>query len=160
MTNVTKTNRFLFAMTGFRELSYRVQAAAIGSLNIGSSPFPTSHADLSVPSNKIDFSPLSIRILLSENFDEWMDTVKWSFDITKINASHLETVQEGALIVLNANNVPVMSVTYHALAPISITDIDFDLTSEESSPTFDLTMTFDTYTVKNLITGEEIVYSK
>lgn len=147
-------------MTGFRELSYRVQATAIGSLNIGSSPFPTSHADLSIPSNKIDFSPLTIRVLLSENFDEWMDTVRWSFDITKINASHLETVQEGTLIVLNAHNVPVMSVTYHSLAPINITDIDFDLTSEESTPTFDLTMLFDSYSVKNLRTGEEIVYSK
>lgn len=160
MTNVTKSNRFLFTMTGFRELSYRVQTASLGSVNLGSSPFATSMANLSIPSNKIDFSPLSIRVLLSENLDEWMDAVKWSFDMTYINDSHLDTVSEGSVTILSANNFPVMSVTYHGLAPISVSQIDFDITQDETSPTFDLTMSYDSFSIKNLITGEKIVYSE
>ena len=160
MTNVTKSNRFLFTMTGFRELSYRVQTASLGSVNLGSSPFATSMANLSIPSNKIDFSPLSIRVLLSENLDEWMDAVKWSFDMTYINDSHLDTVSEGSVTILSANNFPIMSVTYHGLAPISVSQIDFDITQDETSPTFDLTMSYDSFSIKNLITGEKIVYSE
>lgn len=160
MTNVTKSNRFLFAMTGFRELSYRVQTASLGSVNLGSTPFATSMANLLVPSNKVDFSPLSIRVLLSENLDEWMDAVKWSFDMTHINDSHLDTVSEGSVTVLSANNFPVMSVTYHGLAPISVSQIDFDITQDETSPTFDLTMSYDSFSITNLITGERIVYSE
>lgn len=160
MTNVTKSNRFLFTMTGFRELSYRVQTASLGSVNLGSSPFATSMANLSIPSNKIDFSPLSIRVLLSENLDEWMDAVKWSFDMTYINDSHLDTVSEGSVTILSANNFPIMSVTYHGLAPISVSQIDFDITQDETSPTFDLTMSYDSFSIKNLITGEQIVYSE
>lgn len=159
MTNVTKSNRFLFTMTGFRELSYRVQSASLGSVNLGSTPFATSMANLLVPSNKVDFSPLSIRVLLSENLDEWMDAVKWSFDMTHINDSHLDTVSEGSVTVLSANNFPVMSVTYHGLAPISVSQIDFDITQDETSPTFDLTMSYDSFSITNLITGERIVYS-
>lgn len=159
MTNVTKSNRFLFTMTGFRELSYRVQTASLGSVNLGSTPFATSMANLLVPSNKVDFSPLSIRVLLSENLDEWMDAVKWSFDMTHINDSHLDTVSEGSVTVLSANNFPVMSVTYHGLAPISVSQIDFDITQDETSPTFDLTMSYDSFSITNLITGERIVYS-
>lgn len=160
MTNVTKSNRFLFTMTGFRELSYRVQTASLGSVNLGSTPFATSMANLLVPSNKVDFSPLSIRVLLSENLDEWMDAVKWSFDMTHINDSHLDTVSEGSVTVLSANNFPVMSVTYHGLAPISVSQIDFDITQDETSPTFDLTMSYDSFSITNLITGERIVYSE
>lgn len=159
MTNVTKSNRFLFTMTGFRELSYRVQTASLGSVNLGSTPFATSMANLLVPSNKVDFSPLSIRVLLSETLDEWMDAVKWSFDMTHINDSHLDTVSEGSVTVLSANNFPVMSVTYHGLAPISVSQIDFDITQDETSPTFDLTMSYDSFSITNLITGERIVYS-
>lgn len=159
MTNVTKSNRFLFTMTGFRELSYRVQSASLGSVNLGSTPFATSMANLLVPSNKVDFSPLSIRVLLSETLDEWMDAVKWSFDMTHINDSHLDTVSEGSVTVLSANNFPVMSVTYHGLAPISVSQIDFDITQDETSPTFDLTMSYDSFSITNLITGERIVYS-
>lgn len=160
MTNVTKSNRFLFTMTGFRELSYRVQTASLGSVNLGSSPFPTSMANLSIPSNKVDFSPLSIRVLLSENLDEWMDAVKWSFDMTHINDSHLDTVSEGTVTILSANNFPIMKVTYHGLSPISISQIDFDITQDETSPTFDLTMMYDSFSITNLITGESIVYSE
>lgn len=160
MTNVTKSNRFLFTMTGFRELSYRVQTASLGSVNLGSTPFATSMANLLVPSNKVDFSPLSIRVLLSETLDEWMDAVKWSFDMTHINDSHLDTVSEGSVTVLSANNFPVMSVTYHGLAPISVSQIDFDITQDETSPTFDLTMSYDSFSITNLITGERIVYSE
>lgn len=160
MTNVTKSNRFLFTMTGFRELSYRVQSASLGSVNLGSTPFATSMANLLVPSNKVDFSPLSIRVLLSENLDEWMNAVKWSFDMTHINDSHLDTVSEGSVTVLSANNFPVMSVTYHGLAPISVSQIDFDITQDETSPTFDLTMSYDSFSITNLITGERIVYSE
>lgn len=160
MTNVTKSNRFLFTMTGFRELSYRVQSASLGSVNLGSTPFATSMANLLVPSNKVDFSPLSIRVLLSETLDEWMDAVKWSFDMTHINDSHLDTVSEGSVTVLSANNFPVMSVTYHGLAPISVSQIDFDITQDETSPTFDLTMSYDSFSITNLITGERIVYSE
>lgn len=160
MTNVTKSNRFLFTMTGFRELSYRVQSASLGSVNLGSTPFATSMANLLVPSNKVDFSPLSIRVLLSENLDEWMDAVKWSFDMTHINDSHLDTVSEGSVTVLSANNFPVMSLTYHGLAPISVSQIDFDITQDETSPTFDLTMSYDSFSITNLITGERIVYSE
>lgn len=160
MTNVTKSNRFLFTMTGFRELSYRVQSASLGSVNLGSTPFATSMANLLVPSNKVDFSPLSIRVLLSETLDEWMNAVKWSFDMTHINDSHLDTVSEGSVTVLSANNFPVMSVTYHGLAPISVSQIDFDITQDETSPTFDLTMSYDSFSITNLITGERIVYSE
>ncbi len=160
MTNVTKSNRFLFTMTGFRELSYRVQTASLGSVNLGSTPFATSMANLLVPSNKVDFSPLSIRVLLSETLDEWMDAVKWSFDMTHINDSHLDTVSEGSVTVLSANNFPVLSVTYHGLAPISVSQIDFDITQDETSPTFDLTMSYDSFSITNLITGERIVYSE
>jgi len=147
-------------MTGFRELSYRVQSASLGSVNLGSTPFATSTANLLVPSNKVDFSPLSIRVLLSETLAEWMEAVKWSFDMTHINDSHLDTVSEGSVTVLSANNFPVMSVTYHGLAPISVSQIDFDITQDETSPTFDLTMSYDSFSITNLITGERIVYSE
>lgn len=160
MTNVTKTNRFLFTMTGFRELSYRVQSASIGGLNLGSTQFPGRIADLLIPSNKVDFGPLAIKVLLTENYTEWMDSVKWMYDLIRINNSHTETTSEGSLIVLNANNTPIMEIVYHSLAPINITQIDFALDQEESTGTFDLTMSFDSYDIINKITGETIVYGE
>lgn len=158
--NTAKNNRFLFQLLGYRNLSLKIQQASIGSLNLGSTPFPTSRADIFVPSNKIDFSPLALRVLLSENYDEWMECVKWAFETTETNNSHIESETTGILTILNANNFPVMEVNYKGLAIINVTEIDFDLTSDEQTQTFDLTLSFDYYNVKNLVTGKEIVYSK
>lgn len=159
--NVAKNNRFMFNLTGYRDLSYRVQTASIGSINLGSTPYATRNVDLLLPSNKIDYSPMSIRVLVSENFQEWFDAIRWNYDLPYLNAAHLEGNQTGILTLMNANNVPVMEITYHACVPISITEIDFDIAADgEETLTFDLTLSYDTFSVKNLITGEVLEYGE
>lgn len=159
--NVAKNNRFMFNLTGYRELSYKVQTASIGSLNLGSSLFSTRNVDLLIASNKIDFSPMSIRVLVSENYDEWFDALRWVYDQPYLNNSHLEGVQTGVLTLMNANNVPVLELSYHACVPISVTEIDFDIAGqEEETLTFELTLSYDTFSAKNLITGEVLEYGE
>lgn len=158
--NVSKTNRFEFVLSGQRNIMYRVQKTSLGSLNLGGSPFATSMVDLLLPSNKVDFSPLAIQVLLSENYTEWMDAVKWMYDIRKTDDAHLSSEEIGTVIVLDSNNVPIMKVDYFGCYPISITEIDYALDEVESTNNFTLTLNYDSMDITNMITGEKIVYSE
>ena len=155
-----KNNRFIFQLSGYRELSWNVQASSFAGLNLGSTPFPTRNVDLMIPSNKIDFGPHTVRILVSENFKEWLDVVRWMYEITKTNDAHLSKSYDGVLIVMNANNTPILEVTYLACAPINTTEITQDMSDDELVTTFDLTMTFDAMKIRIIETGEEIVYGE
>lgn len=160
MSDVAKNNRFIFNLTGYNEMSMKVQTSSIGGLNVGMAPFAGRAVDLLLPSNKIDFSPMAMRVILSEDWREWMAMVKWFFELPSHNDAHLTQVQDGILTLLNANNTPIIQIKYQGCYPISMTEIDLTLIDEEQVATFDLTLSYDSYKVVNLITGEEIVYGE
>lgn len=160
MSDVAKNNRFIFNIIGYRNLSMKIQTTSIGGLNAGMAPFPGRSVDLLLPSNKIDFSPMSVRVIVSEDWREWMEMVKWMYEIPGYNDAHLQQVNDAILTLLNANNVPIVEIQYKACYPISMTEMDMTLIDEETTVTFDLTLSYDSYTVTNLITGEKIVYGE
>jgi hypothetical protein len=156
--NLAKSTSFLFSVTNRNNLTYKVQTSSVGSINLGAAPFPMAALDGKVPGNRLDFTPLTIRVILSEDLTEWIDIYKWMVEITKTNNSHLESGEYGELTVLNSQNIPTAKFIYKNIWPTVIGDLQYSLVDDEMSLVVDVTFEYDTYDVEIVKTGERISY--
>lgn len=156
--NVAKSTSFIFTITNRKALSLRIQNATVGSVNLGAAPFPTRIADILVPGNKIDFGPMNLRFLVSENLTEWFEIYKWMVEITKTDDSHIESTEMGELTILDSQNKEIMRVIYHGIFPLTLGELTYSVVDDEVSLVADLTVQFDKFDLINLLTGEEIIY--
>lgn len=158
--NPAKSTSYLFTIGDDRDLSFKVRDPSIGSVNLGSTMFPTRYLDLELPNNKLEFGPMSLRVLLSETLGEWFNLVKWMVDITETNGAHLESTVDAELDILNAQNIPVLRIIYKSVYPLNLGDIIYGYDGEEVTQTCELSVKYDYYVIENLLTGEKIEYGQ
>lgn len=155
-SNPAKSTSFIFSITNRKDISFRIQNSSVGSVNLGVTPFATPSRDLTIPSNKLDFGPMSLRFLVSENLTEWFEIYKWMIDITKANNAHIDLVETGELTILDSNNREVMRVIYTDVFPLTLGELTYSLVDDEVTLVADLVLIFDGMILENLITGERI----
>lgn len=158
--NPAKSTSYFFTITNRRDISLKLQNTSLGSVNLGTAPFPTRYADLNIPDNKLDFGPMSLRFLVSEDFSEWFNIYRWMNAIVRTNDAHMSKTESAELTILNASNIPIIRIIYKGVFPISMGDVLYSVTDEETSLVCDLVIQYDTYDVENLITGEKITYGQ
>lgn len=156
--NPAKSTSFIFQITNRKDLSFRIQTASIGSVNLGVTPFATQTRDLLIPSNKLDYGPMSMRFLVSENLTEWFGVYKWMIEITKTNDAHTSSVETGELTILDSQNREIMRVIYSDVFPLTLGELTYSLIDEEETLVADLVLMFDKFDIENLITGERLSY--
>lgn len=156
--NPAKSTSYIFTITNRKDLSFRIQNTSVGSVNLGAAPFPMQALDALVPGNKLDFGPMNMRILISENLVEWFEIYKWMIDITKTNDAYLSQTETAELTVLDSQNREVMRFIYTGVFPLTLGELSYSLVDEEETLVADLTVSFDKFDVANLITGETLVY--
>jgi hypothetical protein len=156
--NTTKSTSFLFTISNKRDLTLKVQSTSIGAVNLGSAQFPIRQTQLTVPDNTLQFDPMTIRFIVSEDLSEWFSVLQWMVDITQTNDAHLTRSEVATLSVLNMNNQEVMRIVYKSIFPITLGDLLFSVVDEEISLSCDLALDYDSYDVINVKTGEKIQY--
>lgn len=156
--NTASTFSYLFTVSGSVELSTKAQNAELGGVNIGNTVMPTPFAQISIPSNTVDFNPMTLDILANDNLDEWFKMIKWAFDVTRESGTHLTQTTTAELTILNRQNIPVLSVTYSGVWPSVVGGVVYSIINDEQTVTFQVTLNYDKFDVTNLITGERIEY--
>ena len=156
--NPAKSTSFVFSITHRKDISLRIQNSTVGSVNLGATPFPGRIADLLLPSNKLDFGPMNLRFVVSEDLREWFEIYKWMIAITKASDAHLSETETAELTVLDSNNREVMRVIYSGIYPLTLGELTYSIADEEVSLVADLTVQFDKFDLVNVVTGEELIY--
>lgn len=156
--NPAKSTSYIFTIANNRDLTFKLQNASIGAVNLGTAPLGSRYIDLNLPDNKIEYGPMALNVLLSEDLQEWFHLYKWMTNITRTNDAHLSLVHDAELTIMNAHNVPIMRFTYKNLYPISLSDIIYSVTDEETTLICPIVVQYDSFDVENLITNETIRY--
>lgn len=158
--NTAKSTQYIFTIGEDRDLTFKLQNASIGSVNLGSTMFPNRYLDFEIPNNKLEFGPMSLSILLSENLTEWFNIYKWMIRCAVNQSSHIEEVLNGELTVLNAENQPVMRFKYKGIFPLTLSDVLYSIVDDEITQRLELTIKYESYSVTNILTGETLDYGE
>ena len=170
-------NRNFLAPTGFKfnlkrspKVAFFCNQANIPDLNLGIAIQPNYLRDIPTPGDKIDFGDLTLRFLVDENLENFMEIQNWIRGL-----GYPESVQEfrdlessgliqggyvkdrqniysdGTLQILSSNLVAKFNVNFKDLFPYSLTTLTFDATDTDIQYfTADVSFKYTSYNITDL----------
>ena len=170
-------NRNFLSPTGFKfvlnrspKVAFFCNQANIPDLFLGVATQPNYLRDIPTPGDKIEFGDLSLRFLVDENLENFMEIQNWIRGL-----GYPESVQEfrnleqqgltqgryvqdkqniysdGTLQVLNSNLVANFNVNFKDLFPYSLTTLTFDATDTDIQYfTADVSFKYTSYNITTL----------
>lgn len=151
--NYLRPNAFRFVIKDIPNVAYTCQSANLPSLQLGFAIQPTSFLDIPRIGDKNSFGDFTIRFLIAENMDNYLELFEWmiaigfpsdynqyrSFTGERLNRfpfyknSRGDTdalaYSDGTLTILDSNNNPKTNIKFKNLFPVSVEALDFDITS-------------------------------
>jgi len=144
-------NRNFLSVSGFKfnlarapKVDFFSQSANVPGINLGAAIQPTYLKDIPIPGDKLVFDDFQLTFIIDENLENyniiqnWMrglgypDTVyeymEWMLS-DPANPTQDPNVSDGSLIVYNSNFQPSSVVTFQAMWPSSLSEIDFTAAS-------------------------------
>ena len=171
-------NRNFLSPTGFKfslkrspRVAFFCNQANIPDLNLGLAVQPSYLKDIPTPGDKIEFGDLSIRFLVDENLENYMEIQNWirglgypesgqEFrDLVKSGAENGilspegggdHIYSDGTLQILSSNLVAKFNVNFKDLFPYSLSTVTFDATDTDIQY-FTADVSFK-YTIYNITT--------
>ncbi len=172
-------NRNFLAPTGFRfllkrspKIAFFCNQANIPALDMGTAIQSTYFKDLDVPGDKVQFGDLTLRFLVDEDLENYMELQKWirglgypesDKDIVNLQKlgpgdvggryaeEGLNVYSDATLQILSNNLVPKFQVFFKDVFPVSLTTLNFDATDTDIEYfTAEATFKYSIYTINNM----------
>jgi hypothetical protein len=155
--NYLRPNGFRFFIQSLPQVTYFCQAASIPTVNLGYAVQATSVIDIPYPGEKVQFSELTIKFMVQEDMENYIELFQWMADLGGVDGDKYSlnnrtkreefripglTVptnkprktdrtdfSDATLIILGSNESPVARVQFFDCFPISLSSVDFDVSS-------------------------------
>jgi hypothetical protein len=150
-------NRNFLSPTGFKfilnkapKVAFFSNAANIPRIDLGTTAQPNYLRDIPVPGDKMEFEDFTIRFLVDENLENYMEIQNWirglGFPESLIQIYNLQNsnkgvdnkqnkmnniYSDGTLEVLNSNKNTNFKVVFKDMFPYSLSSLNFDATEED-----------------------------
>lgn len=154
--NFLQPTGFKFTLERSPKVSFFCQSANIPGMTLGVAPQPSYLKDIPTPGDKIEFEDLSLRFLVDENLENYMEIYTWirglgypetrqeifdlqserkrkyqdKGDISR-DIKGMDIYSDGSLLVLNSTQNLEFKVNFEGLFPYSLSTIQFDATDTE-----------------------------
>lgn len=153
--NPARSGSYTFIIDGRRDLSFKIQNAPISAVQFGGAPFPTRNVDVFLPSNKLNYDPMVLNFLVSEDLIEWIEVFKWMEELSRKSEQTYDTAE---LTVLNSQNKPVARFIYTGVWPLTLGDLQYTVVGEDTVMSCNLSLQYDEMNVEVISTGEKITH--
>jgi hypothetical protein len=141
---------FKFTLNRSPKVAFFSNSANIPGLTLGIANQPSYLKDIETPGDKIAFNDLSIRFLVDENLENYMEIQNWIrglgfpysldeiYDLQKqqtyVDTSDTKLMNifsDGTLHILTSSNTPNFKLKFRDLWPYQISDLQFDATDTD-----------------------------
>lgn len=141
---------FKFTLNRSPKVAFFSNSANIPGLTLGIAVQPTYLKDIETPGDKIAFNDLTIRFLVDENLENYMEIQNWIrglgfpyslneiYDLQKqqtfvdtTDTKLMNIFSDGTLHILTSSNTPNFKLKFRDLWPYQISDLQFDATDTD-----------------------------
>lgn len=148
--NFSHTSNYFFGTTLFgEETLYSIQTCNIPGLSFNH--IVTSHRSIKVnlTADTLEFGDLSVSIILDEDLEIWKDIVNTMFTIREQDEGIGVVVEkESWLEIHNDDSKTILKLWFHRCMLSSISDLDFNTTSEDEILVLNVVIKYDHYTIE------------
>lgn len=167
--NFLYPTQFKFTLSRAPKVAFFSNTSNIPSMTLGIAKQPTYLKDIPQPGDKIQFEDFSLRFLVDEDFENYMEIYNWIQGLgypetlqqiyklqeqdqkigTRINSA-MNIYSDGTLIILTSNLRTNFQVRFYDLFPYDLTTLLFDATVTDANPfTAEVKFKYTYYEVTN-----------
>jgi len=147
-TNFLQPSKFILAFNRLPTVQYFCQEANLPGASIGTTEFNTPLVNVPIAGTKINYNEFNVTFMVDEQAQSWIELYKWMLAIASpksladraLNNQLQNTFtatdsyySDSNLTVMSALNNPLISIKFHRMFPVSLSDIQFD--TKESADT-------------------------
>tara|TARA_R100000030_G_C3240878_1_gene120563 strand:+ start:402 stop:962 length:561 start_codon:yes stop_codon:yes gene_type:complete len=159
---------FKFSISRAPKISFFGNSINIPAVSMGNATQPTYLKDIPIPGDKMEFEDLSVRFLVDENLENYMEIQNWmrglgfpeslqeiqdlqdQRNLEYANRTEMMNIySDGVLQVLDSTQNPQFQVRFKDLFPTSLSSLTFDAT-DTNVEYFTAEVTFK-YTIYNVL---------
>ena len=161
---------FKFTLNRAPKVAFFGNSANIPSMTLGVAVQTNYLKDIDTPGDKITFEDFSLRFLVDENLENYMEIYNWIrglgypeslqqiYDFQASNPifqqpdkSQMNLYSDGTLQVLTSKENPNFKVTFKDMWPYSLSTLQFDATNEDIQYfTADVTLKYTIYDITDI----------
>jgi len=165
--NFLSTVGFKFTLNRAPKVAFLTNTANIPGLTLGVATRPNYLNDIPVPGDKIQFDDFSLRFLVDENLENYMEIQNWIrglgfpeslqqiYDWQNTNdkfeqpyKSDMNLYSDGTLIALNSTQNFNFKVVFKSMFPYMMSPLEFDATNTDNQYfTADVTFKYMVYNI-------------
>jgi hypothetical protein len=169
--NFLSPTGFKFTITRAPKVAFFCNQANIPDLNLGVAVQPSYLKDIDLPGDKIAFGDLTLRFMVDENLENYMELQNWIRGLgypesiqqfrdlqktTVIDETHYsqrseQIYSDGTLQILTSSSIPNFQVRFKDLFPYSLGTLVFDATQTDIQYfTADISFKYTIYNITDL----------
>ena len=121
--------QFKISSNQYPNLEYFAVAATFPGVNMSATQTPYKGVNLQFTGDRLAFEDLSLRVNVTENLENYIETFDWLHSIAQSKNSE-ELKVDATLLILSSHNNVVKEVEFKGVFPTSLSPIDFDAQAE------------------------------
>ena len=158
---------FKFEVDKLPNVNFFCQSATLPGITLGEATQPNPFRDIPTPGDKILFEELTIRFIVDEELQNWLEMKEWIFGLGYPNSQEEyrnlastnnelkprgNKYSDGILMILTSNKNAQVKVTFQDLCPVTLSGIQMDSSvAEVDYITADATFAYTIYKVERII---------
>src|SRR5210317_2406787 len=133
--------QFKINNTNYGNLEYFAVGATLPGLSLTSVDTPYRGVNLSFTGDRLAFEDLTLRINVTENLENYIETFDWIHNLAQTNNAEDFKV-DATLLILSSHNNVVKEIAFKGVFPTSMSAVEFD-TQTESIEYVQMDITFN-----------------
>ena len=142
---------FKFTLAKNPKVAFFCNSAKIPEISLATEPQPSYLKNIDVPGDKIDYEDFTLRFLVDENMENYMEIHNWmrglgypeslqeiydlkedaEYNPNTVKNSDIQYYSDGTLQILNSNQLPRFNVKFYNMFPVSLSTLTFDATQTD-----------------------------
>ena len=153
--NELRNNNYIVTFDKLKNVAFYANDIPIPGVSLGEAIVNTRTLDISVPSDKLQFDPLTITFNVDENLVNYLEIFNWMMDLGHPDRSQVtrpsdkDAVSDMTVTIVNNQKNPIMTINFKDCFPITLGELPMNI--QASEPVLcNLTMKYSWFDIVNL----------
>lgn len=139
---------YKLVVPGLESFNYFSTSVEIPGISSGGIAQPYRDRPMNLPSDRIDYEPLNVDFILSEDFENYNSIRKWMWEFHRGSDPIWTTTKNLQLFVMNSNMVPAMRLEFYHAFPTALGGVRFDTAvSDNDTIHCNVTLAYQAYDI-------------
>ena len=118
--------QFKINSNNYPNLEYFATACTLPGFNLDSVASPYRGVNLALTGDRINFDELGLRINVTEDFDNYIETFNWMHNIINNKGADEDYKADASLLVLTSHNNVSKEIKFSGIFPTALSSLEFD----------------------------------